>query len=106
MRSPTSMGFFTRAALAAAHYVIMPVEPNAFADLGLNELLTTTETMGALMGTAPQILGCLVTQWKEDKQNQQLLAPVETELAAKGIPLIAPRIPVDKNIDKAHLETA
>lgn len=43
-----SMGFFTRPALAAAQYVLMPIAPGAFADLGLHQLRQTVATMQAL----------------------------------------------------------
>ena len=61
------MGLFTRSALAASHYVIMPVAPSVFADSGLGHLRRAVRTMSALTGKDTTILGCLVTQWTDDK---------------------------------------
>jgi len=101
-----SMGFFTRSALAASHSALLPLAPGAFADAGLNLLRRTMSTMQALTGVPITVLGCLITQWRDDAINRSLLADVLPELGAVGIPLIGTRIPFDKsNIEKAHLET-
>jgi chromosome partitioning protein len=101
-----SMGFFTRPAIAASHYVLMPIEPGAFADLGLKHLRRTIAAMAALSGTPIAFIGALVTQWKDDRLSNQLLADVVQELNAAGLRLLNTRIPLDKqHIEKAHLET-
>ena len=101
-----SFGYFTRSALASAHYVIMPIAPGMFADLGLGPLQQTVLTMQALTNTPIKFVGCLVTQWKDDAINKQLLNQVKTQVDAANVPLIQSRIPYDKaNIEKAHLET-
>jgi chromosome partitioning protein len=100
------MGFFTRSALAASRYVIVPVSPSVFADMGIEFILETVSTMRALTGTSLDILGCLVTQWREDALSKSLLAKAEDALALARIPRIPTEIPLDKNnIEKAHLET-
>ena len=72
------MGLFTRSALAASHYVIMPVAPSTlFADSGLGHLRRAVRTMSALTGKDTTILGCLVTQWSDDKLSIQTFAPVD-----------------------------
>ncbi|MFI5277251.1 MAG: AAA family ATPase, partial [Ktedonobacterales bacterium] len=68
------MGLFTRSALAASHSVIVPVSPSVFADQGTNLLTETVSTVVALTGRPISILGFLVTQWKEDALNTDLLA--------------------------------
>jgi chromosome partitioning protein len=96
-----SMGFFTRSALAASHYVLMPVSPGVFADVGAHLLRRTVETMCALVGVPITLLGGVVTQWREDKLNHDLLKPAEQSLK-----IIGDKIPVDRtNIERAHLET-
>lgn len=101
-----SMGFFTRSALAASHRVIMPIALGAFSVKGLNFLLETVDTMGALIGSPVSILGCLVTQWKDDALHRTLLANVTAAMNANGLSMIEPRIPFDStNIERAHLET-
>lgn len=101
-----SMGLFTRAAFAASHFVLMPIAPGVFTDLGVNVLVETVRAMEALRGSPITILGSLVTQWKEDALNRALLARVETNLNAAGLVPLAEKIPLDKNnIEKAHIET-
>ena len=101
------MGLFTRSALAASHYVIMPIAPSVFADSGLGHLRRAVRTMSALTGRDTTILGCLVTQWTDDKLSVSTFAPVEAELNLAGITIFADRIPVDKgNIERSHIDTA
>ena len=100
------MGFFTRSALAASRYVIVPIAPSVFADMGIEFIQETVTTIRALTGAPLDILGCLVTQWRSDALNRTLLAKAEDVLALHGIPRIATEIPLDKtNIEKAHIET-
>lgn len=102
-----SMGLFTRAAVAAAHYVLMPIAPGVFTDLGANLLVETVGAMGALIGNPITILGSLVTQWKDDSINDALLALAKPNLEGTGIPLLEAKIPLDKsNIENAHLEAS
>jgi len=104
--SGPSMGLFTRAALAASHYVLMPMAPGVFADMGTDLLLTTVATMGALVGNPIPILGLLVTHWRDDALNRSLLGATKVRLEPTGLPLLETKIPLDKNnIEKAHLET-
>ncbi len=96
-----SMGFFTRSAVAASHYVLMPVAPGVFADVGVNLLRRTIYTMSALVGEPITLLGGVITQWREDQLNRDLLGPVEESLS-----LLGEKVPFDRNnIEKAHLET-
>lgn len=100
------MGFFTRSALAASRYAVMPLSPSAFADMGLNFLVDTVATMQALSGSPIDIIGCLVTQWKGDSLDKSLLAPVKNQLDDAGIGLFEARIPFDRShIERAHLDT-
>ena len=94
-----SMGFFTRLALAASHYVLMPLSPGVFADTGDILLRETIQTMAALVGADIQMLGCVVTQWKEDALNRQFLTEIE-----RNIPVIGNKVRVDRNVERAHIE--
>jgi chromosome partitioning protein len=101
-----SMGLFTRSALAAAHCVLMPVAPGVFADQGTDLLVTTVETMHALINKPIRILGCLVTQWQQTALNEALLATFKTRIISSGLTLLDTKIEFDKqNIEKAHLES-
>lgn len=96
-----SMGFFTRSALAASHYIIMPVAPGVFADVGVGLLRRTIDTMAALTGRTITLLGGVITQWQGNALNSQLVTIVEHSLR-----IIGEKIPFDRNnIEKAHLET-
>lgn len=96
-----SMGFFTRSALAASHYVIMPVTPGYFAGDGIPLLTQTVEAMAALVGAPIAVLGCVVTQWKDDALGRSLIADVVQRLKVLG-----DKVPFDRNnIEKAHIET-
>jgi chromosome partitioning protein len=100
------MGLFTRSALAASHSVIVPVSPSVFADQGTELLTETVSTMVALTGRPISILGFLVTQWKEDALNKDLLAKFAGRVATTNLRFFKTRVPLDKsNIEKAHIET-
>lgn len=100
--TPPSMGLFTRSAIAASHYVIMPIAPSVFSAVGVNALRDTIATMEALVGAPIKLLGGLVTQWQNNTLHKTLLQPVELSL-----PIIEPKIRFDKpHIENAHLETA
>jgi chromosome partitioning protein len=94
-----SMGFFTRLALAASHYVLMPVSPGYFAEAGVKLLKRTIAAMSALTGTDIELLGGVVTQWRDDALNRQFLQEIERRLRVVG-----QKIPIDRNIERAHLE--
>lgn len=96
-----SMGLFTRSAVGASHFVIMPISPGAYADLGVVLLKRTIATMSALLGKPIDLLGGVVTLWKNDALDKQLMAPVRQSLK-----IIGPEIPLDRShIERAHLET-
>jgi chromosome partitioning protein len=100
------MGYFTRSAIAASHYVVLPIAPSVFADMGSDLLIETVETMQALTGQPITMLGGLVTQWQDNAQNRSLLADAMTRLEPTGLTLLHTRIPYDKtNIERAFLET-
>ena len=102
-----SMGLFTRAAFAAAHYALMPLAPSFFADMGVDLFTETLYTMQALTGQSITVLGALVTQWSENKFNTDLLTRAEKSLHGAGFQVLQAKIPYDKNnIEKAFLDTA
>jgi chromosome partitioning protein len=97
-----SMGFFTRASLAASNFVIQPVSPGVFADIGVKHLRQTISTMAALIGGPIILLGGIVTNWKDDVVSAQLMRAVEQEYK-----VLKPPVPFDRTgIENAHLQTA
>jgi chromosome partitioning protein len=103
--TPPAMSLTTRAAVAAAHYLLAPANASAFADPGLRNLFTTVDAMHALMGTHVRMLGIVATQWEDKAVVEDALAQLQDRLLARtGIPLLKTKIPHDLKIDQAHLE--
>lgn len=61
--TPPSLGFLTLNALAAAHYVLIPVQCSYLALQGLRQLLDTIEAVRAHSNPALQILGVVLTMY-------------------------------------------
>ena len=59
-----AQSFYTRAALAASHYVVLPACAEVLAVRGANIAVTTTRTMRALTRDGASLLGCVITRWK------------------------------------------
>jgi chromosome partitioning protein len=107
MDTGPTMGLFTRSALAASHFVLMPMEPSVFADTGPDLLLDTVTTMKALVNQPITLVGCLITQWRDDALNRSLLTELRSRLVGHGVPIISTMIPLDKTrIERAYLESA
>jgi chromosome partitioning protein len=105
--TPPAMTLHTRAALAAAHYVIAPVVPRAFALAGLRNLFETVNAMGALMGSDLGVLGCLVTYWQDSAATREACGRLQHFLDSEGMQtlytnMLDTRIPVDPSIDRAQ----
>ena len=96
-----SMGFFTRASLAASHYVIMPAAPGVFASKGPNLLRRTIGTMEALVGRQICLLGSVITLWTNDPLSKNFVRDVATTL-----PVLGDEVPFDRgHIERAHFDT-
>ncbi len=103
--TPPEMTFRTRAALAAAHYVLAPFEAGPYPASGLQQLLDTMRAIRGLTGTDPtkelRLVGCVVTKWQDTKQNRDLVTKVDdTLLRPNHAALLATRITLDPNIVK------
>lgn len=103
--TPPAQSHFTRIALAASHYVLLPATPETQAVLGLNKALTTAKTMQALMRDGVQVLGGVVARWKKTVPAEQALASMTQILHAHGSKVYATRIPEDAQIERANLKT-
>jgi cellulose biosynthesis protein BcsQ len=100
------MGFLTCVALAASHYVLIALEPGAFADLGLHILLPIVKATGALTGKPTKMRTCVVTQWEDSAGNRGLLAKAKARRVNEHIDILEPLIPDDPNhIEQAHLKS-
>lgn len=105
--TPPAMTLQARAALAAAHYVIAPVMPRAFALAGLRNLFETINAMGALTGSDLSVLGCLITHWQETADSREAVGRLQHFLDSEGMhtlsaSILDTRIPIDPGIDRAQ----
>ena len=69
--TPPAQGYFTRSALAAADYIVIPAFAESYAIDGIGTVRKSIQTMRALVGTATSwpksVLGCVITRWKKEK---------------------------------------
>jgi chromosome partitioning protein len=103
--TPPAQAHFTRIALAASHYVLLPATAETQAVLGLNTAFATAKTMQALMRDGVQVLGGVVTRWKRTAPAEQALLGMTRILHAQGTKEYATRIPDDPQIERANLKT-
>jgi len=101
--TPPAQSHYTRVALAAAHYVLVPVRGEAFGVLGINKVLSQAATMRALVGSGVRVTGCLITWWKNTKSARDVLPKLQSALDARDIKLYAHAIPYEDRIEQAHL---
>jgi len=98
--TPPAQSRYTRAALAAAHEVLLCTGVEAFAAQGANGLLDTADAMRALMGSGTELIGALITRFpaspKSTLQDEKL--KLINQLAKQGVPVIG-EIPPDDKVD-------
>jgi chromosome partitioning protein len=95
-----NMSLRTRAALAAAHYVLAPTKTSEYDLQGLERLLETISTMNGLRGDNAVLLGAVVTQWDEKQANRAALLNLEGDLAKLKVRLFDARIPFDSGLSR------
>ena len=99
--TPPDMTFRVRAALAASHYAVAPFEAGPYQSSGLQQLYDTIVAIQGLIGTRPNLVGCLLTRWQENKPNKDSVKDLENFfLTPNHIPLFATQIKFDANIQK------
>lgn len=103
--TPPAQSMFTRLALAASHSVLMPINVEVFAGLGINGIVETASTMRALVSEDVRLLGCVRTRYRSNAQVKKEEPSLKTELAARAIPLLETVIPLDDKIEQAHMST-
>jgi chromosome partitioning protein len=67
--TPPNVSLFTRAALAASDYVLVPTRARESSVRGTLNMLRARRTMDALMGREAKLLGGLLTHWGEDSAS-------------------------------------
>ncbi len=103
--TPPAQSFYTRAALAAAHYVLIPVNVEAFAIRGIARVLDNATTMRALTGEGTKVLGCVITRWKSSAIANKEEAKLQDDVNSAGGRFFAVRIPFEDKIEQAHVAT-
>ncbi len=103
--TPPAISLFTRAALAAADYVLVPARPRPSSLAGIKNMLRTMDTMGDLMGTPSQLLGCLVTHWAEDQHSRDTYTRLQEIFNNRRSRIMQTSIPYDVTIEKSEGRT-
>jgi chromosome partitioning protein len=101
--TPPAQSCFTRLALAAAHYILIPVNVEVFSVKGIYQILNTVATMRAFVGHGAHIIGSLRTRWKKTKTAETVESELIPFLHAEEIHLFAEPIPADDKIEQANL---
>jgi chromosome partitioning protein len=104
--TPPAQSSYTRAALAAAHVIILPAIAEPFAAKSINRLVETARTMHGLMGRDGRILGAYAVRWprRPNRQQQSDLAGLKQSLLTSGpaVDLFDALIPEDTRISVAN----
>jgi chromosome partitioning protein len=105
---PDMMSFYPRAAMAAAHYVLVPAIPEPYSNSGIRQLKFTFDAMNALLGDSAhiQMLGVLITRMENTGLKNTGLRDIETNLTAIGLSRLDAMIPEDDSVGGAeHVQT-
>ncbi len=103
--TPPAQTFFTRAAIGASHFVIMPVVLESLAAVPIKKAITTVRTMEALFDHHNTILGFLVTRWENTGSVKDNFLEIGELSDNEEIPIFDTRIPKDGRIEIAHINT-
>lgn len=107
--TPAGDTFYSRAALAAADYVLIPAYAETFAGNGIRELFVAARTMGALAGNIDswrdRILGCVITRWKNGANARDNAVALKLQLGNEGITVFPDEVPQDDRVETAHRGT-
>jgi chromosome partitioning protein len=101
MDTPPAMSLYSRAALAAAELVLAPVRAHESSYSGTLNMFATVDTMAALMGTPPRILGAVVTHWEDNQVSRDRENELRAVFGGRGSGILEAKIPADTNIDRA-----
>jgi chromosome partitioning protein len=99
--TPPAMSAFTRAGLAAAHYVLAPVRPRRRTLPGTRNMLATLRTMNALMGASAIFMGAVITHWDDlqvSKEFENTRLPNAMQEFGGGH-VFTTKIPIDNQLE-------
>jgi chromosome partitioning protein len=100
--TPPGQGFFARAALATAHYGIIPILAEV---LGINPIagtVATGRTMSALVNEKNPFVGGFFTHWKATKVSKQTQKTINEYFRSIKMQAFNQTIPVDAQIEQSH----
>jgi chromosome partitioning protein len=100
--APPSLSPIVRPALAAAHYVLIPMKADPFSAAGNQIVLDHVSAIRALMGRGVRVLGGVVTLWKDHPQAYPFLDHIKRRLNQNGLPLLSSRIPLDASLARVR----
>lgn len=105
--TPPAMSVATRAALAAAHFVLAPIRPRLASIAGTRNMLLTLRTMRALTDTKARFLGTVLTHWDNlavSKRFEEITLPqaLQGNLREFGGTSFPVRIPVDNQLEDSE----
>lgn len=98
--TPPAVSLFTRSALAASQFVLLPVRARFSSISGSETLLTQVPTMNALTGSAAKVIGGFITHWGDDRDSNDMAAVIQGVFTQNGSQLLQTKIPFDVSIER------
>lgn len=97
--TPPSLSIYTRAALAAAHYVLVPITPSVFGGQGITNLADALRDIRNLSSITDQteFLGCFVTRWRSIEGTQRDAARLLFVAQQGGIPWLGNGLEIEED---------
>lgn len=98
--TPPALTVFTRAALAAAQYVLAPARPRPASVVGTKNVLNRLHTMNALTDGSAECIGAVVTHWDELKRSEETVTlRIRPALRDFGADTFLTKIPIDNQLE-------
>jgi len=98
--TPPAISLFTRAALAAADYVLVPARPRDSSVSGTVNMFAALDAMSQLMGRRPGLLGGVLTHWNDDSTSAEATNRLAQQFELHSGRLLATKIPFSYALEK------
>ncbi len=97
--TPPSLSLYTRAALLAAHRVLVPFTPSVLDQIGLQNVIETLNDVSGIASAGHQtsLLGCFATRWKRTAAAKEDYERMRAVIQQKQINLLEAEIAEDAN---------
>ncbi len=105
--TPPDMGFFTRCALAAANYVLIPLAPDIASSTGTRNIIDTIKAIQAFIGseTRVNILGAFITKFDSSQKTIERINAVIDPLRKESVEILQTPIRDDNNVRRGYDES-